>query len=52
MSETVPATDVPARPLTLFGIAVPGVFASACLGAITNAVNGRASPVYFDTILG
>jgi hypothetical protein len=52
MSETVPANDAPARPLTLFGIAVTGVFASACLGAITNAVNGWVSPLYFVTILG
>jgi hypothetical protein len=52
MSDTVPPTDVPTRPLTLFCVAVSGVLASACLGAITNAVNGRVSPRYFVTILG
>jgi hypothetical protein len=52
MSDAVPPTDVPTRPLTLFGIAVTGVLASACLGAITNAVNGRVSARYFVTILG
>ena len=30
---------------------MPGVFAGAALGAVTNAVNGWVSPLYFVTIL-
>jgi hypothetical protein len=52
MSAAVSANDDVVRPLTLFGIAVTGVFASAALGAVTNAVNGLVSPQYFVTILG
>lgn len=48
----MPATHDTVRPMTLFGIAITGVFASACLGAITNAVNGWVSPLYYVTILG
>jgi hypothetical protein len=51
MSGTTPTTDAPVRPLTLFGVAATGVFASATLGAITNAVNGWVSPLYFVTIM-
>ena len=40
------------RPLDLGAIAVSGVLASGFLGATTNAVNGRVSPLYFVTILG
>ncbi len=40
------------RPLDLGAIAVSGVLASGLLGATTNAVNGRVSPLYFVTILG
>jgi hypothetical protein len=40
------------RPLHLAAIAVTGVLASGLLGATTNAVNGRISPLYFVTILG
>jgi hypothetical protein len=50
VSETY-ATQNP-RPLALAGIAVSGVLASGFLGATTNAVNGRVSPLYFVTILG
>jgi hypothetical protein len=52
MSGDGPDIKVQARPLTLFAIAVTGVFASAGLGAVTNAVNGRVSPLYFVNILG
>ena len=38
--------------MTLFVIALTGVFTSAGLGAITNAINGWVSPVYFVTVLG
>jgi hypothetical protein len=51
MDEPVQRADANARPLTLFGIAVTGVFASAALGAVTNAVNGWVSPLYFVTIM-
>jgi hypothetical protein len=36
----------------LAGVAITGVLASGCLGATTNAINGRVSPLYFVTILG
>jgi hypothetical protein len=39
------------RPLRLFGVALTAVFASAALGAATNAVNGRISPLYFVTVM-
>jgi hypothetical protein len=51
MSEAARTTDAGVRALTVFAIAVTGVFASACLGAITNAVNGWVSPHYFVTVL-
>ena len=51
MSESGPGSDAPSGALTLFGIAVTGVFAGASLGAVTNAVNGWVSPLYFVTIL-
>lgn len=41
----------PSRPLTLAGLAVGGVAASAFLGGTTNAVNGAVSPTYFVTNL-
>ncbi len=44
--------ELPTRPVALFAIAVTGVFASAVLGAITNAINGWVSPLYFVTIMG
>jgi hypothetical protein len=40
------------RPFALGAIAVTGVLASGFLGATTSAVNGRASPLYFATVLG
>ncbi len=40
------------RPLDLAAIALTGVLAGGLLGAITNAVNGWVSPLYFVTILG
>ena len=52
MTESISDVVAPARSMVLFGIAVTGVFASAGLGAITNAVNGWVSPLYFVTILG
>jgi hypothetical protein len=52
MIEPVPKVYAPARPLALSGIALTGVLAAAGLGAITNAVNGWVSPLYFVTILG
>jgi hypothetical protein len=52
MTEPVPDDVAPARPLAPFGIAVTGVFASASLGAVTNAVNGWVSPLYFVTLQG
>lgn len=45
--ESIPST----RPVTLFGVALTGVFAGACLGAAINAVNARVSPQYFATVL-
>jgi hypothetical protein len=36
----------------MFAVAITGVFASAGLGAVTNAINGWVSPLYFVTILG
>lgn len=52
MNATLPDASPPVRPLTLFGVAVVGVLASAALGAVTNAINGWVSPLYFVTILG
>src|SRR5690349_6200143 len=52
MMDTAKDANGAVRPLTLFGVAITGVFASACLGAVTNAVNGLVSPGYFVTILG
>lgn len=51
MRELEPDTTRPVRPLALLGVAATGVFASAALGAATNAVNGLVSPLYFVTIL-
>lgn len=51
MDEPVSHPSATVRPLVLFGVAVTGVFASACLGAATNAVNGSVSPLYFVTIM-
>ncbi len=39
-------------PLDLGALAVTGVLAGGLLGATTNAVNGRVSPLYFVTVLG
>jgi hypothetical protein len=47
-----PNTGLQPRPLSLFAVAVTGVGASACLGGLTNAVNGWVSPRYFVTTLG
>ena len=52
MSESDSNPSHRPRPLALAGIAVSGVLASGLLGATTNAVNGRVSPLYFVTILG
>ncbi len=41
----------PAKPATLFGIALATIGAGAVLGAATNAVNGAVSPTYFRNIL-
>lgn len=51
MAQTVSPSPTPTRPLTLFALALTGVFASACLGALTNAINASISPYYFETIL-
>lgn len=51
MVEAVPESVTPPRPVTLFGVALTGVFAGACLGAAINAVNARVSPEYFVTVL-
>lgn len=51
MTESVPDTGPPVRPLVLVGAALTGVVASAFLGAVTNAVNGWVSPLYFVTIM-
>jgi hypothetical protein len=51
MTESTLDTAPSVRPLALFGVAMTGVFASAGLGAITNAVNGWVSPLYFITIM-
>ncbi len=40
------------RPFALALLAVTGVFAGGLLGAMTNAVNGSVSPLYYVTILG
>jgi hypothetical protein len=51
MDKPIPDADAAVRPLTLFGVAVTGVLATACLGAVTNAFNGWVSPLYFVTIM-
>lgn len=51
MHEPGSNAEASVRPLTLFGVAVTGVFASAALGAATNAVNGWVSPLYFVTVM-
>ena len=40
------------RPFALVALALCGVLASVVVGALTNAVNGKVSPLYFVTILG
>ncbi len=40
------------RPLHLFCLATTGVVAGVLMGAFTNAVNGRISPLYFVNIMG
>jgi len=52
MTETVSDAGSPVRPLALIGVVLTGVFSSALLGAVTNAINGWVSPLYFVTILG
>lgn len=42
----------PPRPVDLSALAVTGVLLGAATGALTNAVNGWVSPLYFVTILG
>ncbi len=42
----------PHRPFALVGLAVTGILAGAALGALTNSINGRVSPLYFRNILG
>ena len=51
MAESVSESGGLVRPLRLFGVALTAVFASAALGAATNAVNGRVSPLYFVTVM-
>src|SRR4051794_4528068 len=51
MTDRVPNVTLRPRPFALFAVAVTGVFASAALGAATNAVNGWVSPTYFVTIM-
>jgi hypothetical protein len=51
MPSSVPSLQRPAQPLTLIGLAVCGVLASAFLGGSTNAVNGWVSPTYFVNVL-
>src|SRR4051794_22529817 len=51
MTDRVPNVALPSRPFALFAVAVTGVFASAALGAATNAVNGWVSPTYFVRIM-
>jgi hypothetical protein len=52
MSDDAREVALKAKPVTLFALAVTGVLASAGLGAMTNAINGWVSPLYFVTILG
>ncbi len=40
------------RPFALVGLALTGVLTGAALGALTNCINGRVSPLYFRNILG
>ena len=40
-----------ARPLAVIGLAVTGVMLGAGLGALTNGINGRVSPLYFRNVL-
>ncbi len=47
MTKAVRNIGTPVRPVALFGVALTGVFASAALGAVTNAINGWARPFYF-----
>jgi hypothetical protein len=51
MNNPIPNAEVTSRPVTLFGVALTGVFSSACLGAVTNTVNGWVSPQYFEVIM-
>ncbi len=51
MPDRAPDVELPTRPLALFGVAVTGVFASAALGAVTNAINGWICPEYFVAVM-
>src|SRR4051794_5534138 len=52
MSDGDAVSGQGSRPLDLAAIAITGVLAGGLLGATTNAINGRVSPLYFVTILG
>jgi hypothetical protein len=51
MTERPTGAESPSRPLALIALAITGVLTGACLGALTNAINGWVSPRYFVTIL-
>ncbi|MBI3861127.1 MAG: hypothetical protein HY290_04445 [Planctomycetia bacterium] len=51
MPESEPATSLPQRAISLFGIAATAVLASGFLGGVTSAINGAVSPQYFVTIM-
>lgn len=47
-----PVIELPVRPVALCAIAITGIAAGALLGAVTNAINGAVSPLYFVNVLG
>ena len=51
MADLAASTVAQTRPLPLVGLLATGVVASACLGGITNAINGRVSPLYFVRVV-
>ena len=51
MPGSTPATRLTFRPLALIAVVLTGVLVSGALGAVTNAISGRDSPLDFRTIM-